>query len=88
MVNTDLVQVSTLVRTSTFELHRGTPSQMDMATVNHHDQSKLFTKAIYKLEGDRLTYCVAAPGQPRPTEFTTKPDDGNTLVVLQRSGRL
>ena len=43
----------------------------------------LHTKAIYKIEGHHMTYCVAAPGQPRPTEFMTKKGDGCTLVSLQ-----
>jgi uncharacterized protein (TIGR03067 family) len=28
-------------------------------------------KAIYKLDGDKLTICVSMPGQDRPTEFST-----------------
>lgn len=84
MVQPDLVQVPLTVRTSTFTLTKATPNEMDLTTVHHFDQSELHTKAIYKMEGDRLTYCVAAPGQPRPTEFTTRPGDGNTLVVLRR----
>src|SRR5215469_11715495 len=31
----------------------------------------LFTKAIYAIEGDRMTYCVAPPGKPRPSGFVT-----------------
>jgi hypothetical protein len=31
-----------------------------------------------------LTYCVAAPDYPWPTEFTTRPHDGCTLVTLKR----
>ena len=36
---------------------------------------------IWKLEGNQLTTCFAAPGQPRPTEFASKPGDGRTLAV-------
>ena len=43
----------------------------------------LHTKAIYEIVGHRMTYCVAAPGRPRPTEFVTKKKDGCTLVSLQ-----
>jgi hypothetical protein len=44
----------------------------------------LFTKAIYAIEGDRMTYCVAPPGKPRPSGFETKKGDGYTLVSLKR----
>lgn len=45
----------------------------------------LLTKAIYAIEGDRMTYCVAPPGKPRPSGFVTKQGDGYTLVSLKRS---
>ena len=38
--------------------------------------------AIYSLEGDRLVFCAAYPGQERPTEFRTRP--GQVLRVSQR----
>ena len=40
--------------------------------------------AIYSLEGDRLVFCAAYPGQERPTEFRTRP--GQVLRVSQREG--
>ena len=58
----------TLERTSTFVLRAGT-RQLDLTTVIHADQSRLFTLAIYQLEADVLIYCVAPPGQPRPSEL-------------------
>ncbi len=51
------------------------------ATVPDHP---LFTKAIYAIEGDRMTYCVAPPGKPRPNGFVTMKGDGYTLVSLKR----
>lgn len=36
---------------------------------------------IWVLEGDRLTTCFGAPGQPRPAEFASTPGDGRTLAV-------
>ena len=36
---------------------------------------------IWVLEGNRLTTCFGAPGQPRPTEFASVPGDGRTLTV-------
>ena len=41
--------------------------------------------AIYSLEGDRLVFCAAYPGQERPTEFRTRP--GQVLRVSQRETR-
>jgi uncharacterized protein (TIGR03067 family) len=38
--------------------------------------------AIYKLEGDRLTFCAADAGQERPTEFRSGP--GHDLRVSLR----
>jgi hypothetical protein len=71
-------------RRSTFQVVAGQPLKLDLTTLNHFDQSRLVTKAIYKLEKGRLTYCVGPPGQPRPTTFTTSAADGNTLVALKR----
>jgi uncharacterized protein (TIGR03067 family) len=40
-------------------------------------------RAIYKLEGDRLTVCSGG-GEKRPTEFSTKPRDEQVLLVYRR----
>jgi uncharacterized protein (TIGR03067 family) len=40
---------------------------------------------IYKLEGETLTICRAAPGKDRPTEFTGKAGTGLTLMVYQKA---
>jgi uncharacterized protein (TIGR03067 family) len=39
---------------------------------------------IYALEGDTVTYYLAPPGRPRPTEFTTRPGAGGTTTVWKR----
>lgn len=39
---------------------------------------------IYKLEGDKLTSCVAKPGQDRPKSFASEPGSGHTLRVFRR----
>jgi uncharacterized protein (TIGR03067 family) len=39
---------------------------------------------IYKLEGDRLTICMAAPGKPRPSEFKAEKGNGCTLRTFVR----
>src|SRR5690348_8893422 len=95
MVATDLVEAPSFAtwaselfavpqRTSWFKIVAGDPMALDMTTLNHGDRSVLHTKAIYKFHGNHLTYCVGAPGQPRPTAFTTDSGDGNTRVVLKR----
>lgn len=35
---------------------------------------------IYKIDGDVLTICRSAPGKARPTEFTSEPGGGLTLM--------
>jgi uncharacterized protein (TIGR03067 family) len=39
---------------------------------------------IYKLEKDRLTICMAAPGRPRPGEFKADKGSGCTLRSFTR----
>ena len=72
-------------RISTFKLIAANPSQINLTTIYDDGRPTLFTKAIYELRGDVLTYCVAAPGRARPTAFATTPGDGCTLVVLKRA---
>lgn len=38
-------------------------------------------RGIYEFEAGRLKVCVAAPGDPRPSEFRSVPGDGRTLTV-------
>jgi uncharacterized protein (TIGR03067 family) len=39
---------------------------------------------IYKLDGDTVTFCFAAPGKERPTEFTSPAASERTLSVWKR----
>ena len=41
-------------------------------------------RGIYVLDGDILTSCVGAIDGPRPTEFSAKPDSGQSLRRFQR----
>ncbi len=54
-----------------------TPKQID---INHGEAIK--DKAIYKLDGNKLTICQHE--KDRPSDFTTKKGDGRTLWVLER----
>src|SRR5262249_6182794 len=42
---------------------------------------------IYKLEGDTATFCFAAPGKERPSDFTAKEASGHTLSVWKKSNK-
>ena len=86
MVSEDLVEVPSVIppRTSQFQIVAGEPMALDMTTRIHGDGTILYTKAIYRLKGNILTYCVGAPGEDRPTEFATQAGDRQTLVVLRR----
>src|SRR5262245_60721491 len=39
---------------------------------------------IYKLDGDALTLCFAAPGEPRPLSFTTGEEAKGWVIVMKR----
>jgi uncharacterized protein (TIGR03067 family) len=41
-------------------------------------------QGIYKLDGDRLTICMAAAGQPRPKEFNAEKGSGWTVQTFER----
>jgi hypothetical protein len=73
-----------LPRSSTYTLTAARPALIDLTTVSQDNSTPLYTSGIYLLQGDVLRYCIAAPGRPRPTEFTTTKGDGYTLVVLKR----
>ena len=57
------------------------PKTVDWLDAIGEDAGKTLP-AIYSLEGDRLVFCAAGPGQERPTEFRTRP--GHVLRVAQR----
>jgi uncharacterized protein (TIGR03067 family) len=47
-------------------------------------QAGRVNRGIYKLEGNRLTLCLAMIRTDAPTRFATTPGDGNALEVLTR----
>jgi uncharacterized protein (TIGR03067 family) len=60
-----------------------TPKEIDILdeTGVKNGQTKL---GIYELDGDTYTYCLAPPGKPRPTEFSSKEGSGYSLGVSKR----
>lgn len=71
-------------RSSTYTLAAGEPGRINLTTVYEGDPTPLHTEGIYTVRGDVLRYSVAAPGRPRPTDFTSAPGGGRTVVVLKR----
>jgi uncharacterized protein (TIGR03067 family) len=59
------------------------PMSMDV-TYTEGDPKGQTALGIYKIEDVVLTICRAAPGQGRPTEFTSKPGSGHTLMTYKR----
>ena len=54
-----------------------------------YQMTEVFTKGktqlgIYESEGYTFRSCFSAPGDPRPTDFTTKPGDKRTMTVWKR----
>jgi len=41
--------------------------------------------AIYRIEGDKFTLCVANPGKDRPTLFSTEAESGHVLMTYTRT---
>jgi uncharacterized protein (TIGR03067 family) len=42
-------------------------------------------QGIYKLDGDELTICMAAPDGTRPDSFEAEAGDGRTLMVFRKA---
>jgi uncharacterized protein (TIGR03067 family) len=45
--------------------------------------SGVAVQGIFRLEGDKLTVCVAEPGRPLPADFTSAPESGRTVYHLR-----
>jgi hypothetical protein len=60
-----------------------TPKTIDYAVAEGQFQGQT-QLGIYELDGDDVKYCFADPGNPRPTDFTTRGKIGYTVGVWKR----
>jgi uncharacterized protein (TIGR03067 family) len=71
-------------RTGIFRLDPSkSPRTLDIVSTEGPNKGKTL-HAIYELEGDTFTYCVAPPGKERPTLLESRPGSGWTLLVNKR----
>lgn len=47
-------------------------------------KSSIKEQAVYKIDGDKLTLCIAWGDKNRPTDFTTPPGSGRYSMTLQK----
>jgi uncharacterized protein (TIGR03067 family) len=59
------------------------PSTIDYVMTEGPTKGKTHL-GIYELTGDTVTFCFAAPGKDRPTEFSSKEGSERTLSVWKR----
>jgi uncharacterized protein (TIGR03067 family) len=64
------------------------PWTLDIEYIGDNPQTKLQyaggVKAIYRLVDGKLERNYADPGKPRPTEFKSTIENGQTLILLER----
>lgn len=88
-VKDDTMTITSSVKKGSYELtfkldESKKPKEIDEVLIKPEKGDKPYL-GIYSLEGDKLTFCFADPGEKRPTEFTAKPGSGWTLTVLRRA---
>jgi uncharacterized protein (TIGR03067 family) len=60
------------------------PPAIDLTMTAGNDKGKT-VRGIYRLDGDRLTICVAEPGKERPKEFRAPEGAEATVLAFERS---
>lgn len=61
------------------------PATIDLSITDGQDKGKNQV-GIYKIDGDKITICLAAPGAPdRPTEFKSTEDNGFILATVKKA---
>jgi len=56
---------------------------VDVEVVEGDDKGKTLL-AIYRIEGNQFTLCVASAGKERPTSFSAEIASGNSLMTYER----
>lgn len=54
-------------------------------SIDFVDEDDRVEQGIYEVNGDTLTICFAAPGEPRPTELKSSEQSKTTLLVLKKA---
>ena len=80
----ELIETAEVGELVTFSLDESTePKQINMRIAKGAESGRI-SMGIYRLNGDFLRICWAAPGQPRPTAFTTLNGMGVACLSLHR----
>jgi uncharacterized protein (TIGR03067 family) len=58
------------------------PGHIDFTATTGRQRDQMF-KGIFLFEGNRLTFCLAQPGDDRPTEASSKEGSGHLLLILE-----
>lgn len=59
------------------------PKQLDASRTSGKGKGEKIL-GIYELNKDTYRVCLAAPGKPRPTEFSSKKGSGHRLLTFKR----